>query len=211
VPSGAARASSGGSGSAAKHARVLTANHVFVQRTWYQYKWFRGIPPPETGNLVAGLCANSFRNPPNRREVFCQDVPPRQQQAPPPCVARNSHRGGGHVTPASRTPRSPTHAHERFTLTYRFIFFHCCSSHRYGYYASSWAVCEGTDGFPRHGEPASFVETRIRNYSLLDFKPQLNTASYINVVAEPEEQAVALAGLAVNLADQTVYPGSLKW
>jgi hypothetical protein len=43
----------------------------------------------------------------------------------------------------------------------------------YGYYASSWAVCETDDAFPRHGEPASFVETRIRNYSLLDFKPQV--------------------------------------
>lgn len=40
---------------------------------------------------------------------------------------------------------------------------------------------------------------------------QLNTASYINVVAEPEEQAVALEGLAVNIADQTIYPGSMKW
>eukprot|EP00967_Tisochrysis_lutea_P142397 scaffold263002_cov31-Tisochrysis_lutea.AAC.1 len=71
--------------------------------------------------------------------------------------------------------------------------------------------CLQTDEtFPKHGEPASFVETRIRNYSLLDFKPQLNTASYINVVAEPEEQSVALSGLAVNIADQTVYPGSMK-
>mmetsp|Transcript_5990 Transcript_5990/g.18794 ORF Transcript_5990/g.18794 Transcript_5990/m.18794 type:complete len:365 (-) Transcript_5990:5-1099(-) len=80
----------------------------------------------------------------------------------------------------------------------------------YGYYASSWAVCQTDETFPKHGEPASFVETRIRNYSLLDFKPQLNTASYINVVAEPEEQSVALSGLAVNIADQTVYPGSMK-
>jgi hypothetical protein len=40
---------------------------------------------------------------------------------------------------------------------------------------------------------------------------QLNTASYINIVAEPEEQSVALAGLAVNIADQTVYPGSMQW
>jgi hypothetical protein len=44
----------------------------------------------------------------------------------------------------------------------------------YGYYASSWAVCQTDDTFPQHGEPASFVETRIRNYSLLDFKPQVS-------------------------------------
>lgn len=45
----------------------------------------------------------------------------------------------------------------------------------YGYYASSWAVCQTDDTFPRHGEPASFVQTRIRNYALLDFKPQVGS------------------------------------
>lgn len=46
------------------------------------------------------------------------------------------------------------------------------------------------------------------DYSTLDFKPELNTSSFVNVVQEPEEAAISLAGLHINLADQTVYPGS---
>ena len=44
----------------------------------------------------------------------------------------------------------------------------------------------------------------------LDFKPTLNTSSYVNVVTEPEEREVALLGLATNIADASVYPASMK-
>ncbi len=82
--------------------------------------------------------------------------------------------------------------------------------HAYGYYASRWAR-EATNGcFPRVGEPPAFVKQRIDSYRLLDFKPQLNTASYVNVVAEPEETEIARVGLAINIADQTIYPGSFQ-
>ena len=50
----------------------------------------------------------------------------------------------------------------------------------------------------------------IEEYNLLDFKPQLNTSSYVNVVFEPEEVEVAGRGMAINIADQTIYPGSFK-
>jgi hypothetical protein len=43
---------------------------------------------------------------------------------------------------------------------------------------------------------------------LLDFKPRLNTSSYVNVCFEPEEREVAALGLEVNMADQSVYPAS---
>ncbi|KNC69705.1 hypothetical protein SARC_17781, partial [Sphaeroforma arctica JP610] len=48
----------------------------------------------------------------------------------------------------------------------------------------------------------------VNNVSSLDFNPRLNTSSYVNVVSELEEREVALKGLRINIADQTVYPAS---
>jgi len=50
----------------------------------------------------------------------------------------------------------------------------------------------------------------VEDYHLLDFSERLNTSSYVNVVFEKEEEQVAMMGLKVNLADQTVYPESFK-
>lgn len=47
-------------------------------------------------------------------------------------------------------------------------------------------------------------------YQLLDFNPQLNTSSYVNVVFEQQEIDVASLGMRVNIADQTIYPGSFR-
>jgi glutamate decarboxylase len=44
----------------------------------------------------------------------------------------------------------------------------------------------------------------------LDFKPRLNTSSYVNVVFEPEELEVMILGNSINLADASVYPASVK-
>ena len=50
----------------------------------------------------------------------------------------------------------------------------------------------------------------VENAHTLDFDHRLNTSSYVNVALEQEEEAIALLGLRVNLADQTVYPQSYK-
>eukprot|EP01065_Artemidia_motanka_P032396 TRINITY_DN39411_c0_g1_i1.p1 TRINITY_DN39411_c0_g1~~TRINITY_DN39411_c0_g1_i1.p1 ORF type:complete len:567 (+),score=195.13 TRINITY_DN39411_c0_g1_i1:256-1701(+) len=63
---------------------------------------------------------------------------------------------------------------------------------------------------PTHGQPARFCMRQIEDVHILDFAEQLNTSSYVNVVFEPEEEQVALMGLKINLADQTVYPTSFK-
>ncbi|MCF6764686.1 pyridoxal-dependent decarboxylase [Thiotrichales bacterium 19S3-7] len=63
---------------------------------------------------------------------------------------------------------------------------------------------------PRYSHPAEEVKNIIENDAVLDFSPQLNTSSYVNVTFEEEEASVALLGLKVNLADQTVYPQSYK-
>ncbi|MCS5583448.1 MAG: pyridoxal-dependent decarboxylase, partial [Pseudomonadales bacterium] len=60
------------------------------------------------------------------------------------------------------------------------------------------------------GMPPDLAKSIIENHHLLDFNEQLNTSSYVNVSFEEEEEAVALMGLRVNLADQTVYPQSYK-
>ena len=64
--------------------------------------------------------------------------------------------------------------------------------------------------FPEGGMPARHCLRKIEDYHLLDFSGRLNTSSYFNVVFEPEEEKVALMGLKVNLADQTVYSQSFK-
>ena len=63
---------------------------------------------------------------------------------------------------------------------------------------------------PEVGLDRSAVKLIIQNAHTLDFDHRLNTSSYVNVSFEDEEEAVALMGLRVNLADQTVYPQSYK-
>jgi glutamate decarboxylase len=69
---------------------------------------------------------------------------------------------------------------------------------------------ENPSSIPSYSSDAQSVKTIIENDYMLDFKPQLNTSSYVNVRFENEELEVALMGLKVNLADQTVYPQSYK-
>lgn len=63
---------------------------------------------------------------------------------------------------------------------------------------------------PEHGLPARYVKEVIEQLHLCDFRPRLNTSSYVNVVSEPEERDVAILGAEVNLADASVYPASVK-
>ena len=58
--------------------------------------------------------------------------------------------------------------------------------------------------------PPKTARTVIENSHAIDFNQKLNTASYVNVEFEEDEEAVALMGLRVNLADQTVYPRSYE-
>jgi glutamate decarboxylase len=67
-----------------------------------------------------------------------------------------------------------------------------------------------TAGIPQHGMPAKAARALIEDHHAVDFNQRLNTSSYVNVEFEPEEEAVALMGLRINLADQTVYPQSYK-
>lgn len=80
------------------------------------------------------------------------------------------------------------------------------------YWASDWSrdLPEKDKQIPPHGLPPRFCVQQIEDQHLLDFNERLNTASYVNVVFEPEEEQVALMGLRINLADQTVYPRSFK-
>ncbi len=81
-----------------------------------------------------------------------------------------------------------------------------------GYYFSNKALDDfgGLTEIPKHGMDAKTVKTIIENNHALDFDQKLNTSSYVNVSFEDEEKDVALLGLGVNLADQTVYPQSYK-
>ena len=63
---------------------------------------------------------------------------------------------------------------------------------------------------PSDGCSAEQVKTFIEDEILLDVAPALNTSSYVNVRLEAQEQELALKGLEVNIADQTVYPQSFK-
>lgn len=80
------------------------------------------------------------------------------------------------------------------------------------YYFSSEALkgFSSIANIPEHGMAAKTVKSVIENSHVLDFNQKLNTSSYVNVSLEEEEEAVALMGLRVNLADQTVYPESYK-
>ena len=77
-----------------------------------------------------------------------------------------------------------------------------------------YSTCRGnqvhSETFHHMGVPAFHVLEMIRQAQQLDFQPRLNTSSYVNVVFEPEEEEVALLGLKVNIADQTVYPESFR-
>ena len=76
------------------------------------------------------------------------------------------------------------------------------------YYESIDVVRELPVVLPPDGMSARHVKCTIVDQHVLDFPEKLNTSSYVTVVEEPEEEDVALMGLKVNLADQTVYPSS---
>jgi glutamate decarboxylase len=80
----------------------------------------------------------------------------------------------------------------------------------YSYYAShlSQENSESCTKFPQTGMPAAYCKRSIEDVHELDSKEKLNTSSYVNVTFEPEEEEVAVMGLKVNLADQTVYPAA---
>jgi len=78
------------------------------------------------------------------------------------------------------------------------------------FYCRSGLTTAIPDEMPRNGHPAQHVLREIEDYHKLDFSEYLNTSSYVNVVAEPEECAITLMGMRVNLADQTVYPQSFR-
>lgn len=59
--------------------------------------------------------------------------------------------------------------------------------------------------------PASYVKEVIEQIHLCDFRPRLNTSSYVNVVSEPEEKEVALLGAEVNLADVSILAVVHMW
>jgi len=48
--------------------------------------------------------------------------------------------------------------------------------------------------FPATGFPPNFAKLRVENYQLLDFKPSLNTAGYVNCTLEEEELEIASLG-----------------
>lgn len=83
---------------------------------------------------------------------------------------------------------------------------------QYGYHFSGAAQRDWSHvgEIPAHGRPPQMVKSIIEDTHTLDFNQQLNTSSYVNVSFEEEEEAVAMMGLRVNLADQTVYPQSYR-
>lgn len=79
------------------------------------------------------------------------------------------------------------------------------------FYATSRSTQQhDTTHMPEQGMPARHALQIISDAHLLDSREQLNTASYVNVVFEPEEEQVVKMGMRVNLADQTIYPNSFK-
>ena len=81
-----------------------------------------------------------------------------------------------------------------------------------GYYHSAAAQQDwhNLGQIPEEGLGSGAAKLIIQNAHALDFDHRLNTSSYVNVSFESEEEDVALMGLQVNLADQTVYPHSYK-
>ena len=81
-----------------------------------------------------------------------------------------------------------------------------------GYYNSALAQRDWFNlrRVPEQGLDRSAVRLMIENAHTLDFDHRLNTSSYVNVSLEPDEEQIAMMGLRVNLADQTVYPQSYR-
>ena len=81
-----------------------------------------------------------------------------------------------------------------------------------GYYFSKAALesIASTGKIPEDGMPSYSARSLIEDNHAVDFDQRLNTSSYVNVDFESDEKAVALMGLGINLADQTVYPQSYK-
>ena len=81
-----------------------------------------------------------------------------------------------------------------------------------GYYESPLVKRDwfNVRSMPEQGLDRGAVKLMVENAHALDFDHRLNTSSYVNVALEQEEEAIALMGLRVNLADQTVYPQSYK-
>jgi len=80
-------------------------------------------------------------------------------------------------------------------------------------YTASIDACRAPEddlAMPEGPSDARYCAQMVEDYHLLDFNPRLNTSSYVNVDFEPEEEKIALMGLKVNLADQTVYTESFK-
>ena len=63
---------------------------------------------------------------------------------------------------------------------------------------------------PEYGITPEAAQIIIESVNGLDFDYRFNTSSYVNVFLEKEERDIALLGLHVNMADQTVYPNSYK-
>jgi len=82
------------------------------------------------------------------------------------------------------------------------------------YYAtkmtSNKTLSGGHGHIPVHGISADHAKEQLVQITELDNRPRLNTSSYVNVVLEKEEKEVAVLGLAVNLADGSVYPSSTE-
>lgn len=74
----------------------------------------------------------------------------------------------------------------------------------------AWAHAPHNSHMNETGMSAEFAEQHVINVHEMDFNPNLNTSSYVNVVLEPEEQSIALKGLVTNIADSSVYPESQK-
>lgn len=81
-----------------------------------------------------------------------------------------------------------------------------------GYYFSKAALESIASGgvIPENGMPSQSARALIEDNHAVDFDQRLNTSSYVNVELEKDEEAIALMGLRINLADQTVYPQSYK-
>ena len=70
------------------------------------------------------------------------------------------------------------------------------------FYASTLSqLTNHVHDIPEYGMPARYVKEVIEQIHLCDFRPRLNTSSYVNVVSDPEEKQVAILGAEVNLAD----------
>lgn len=78
------------------------------------------------------------------------------------------------------------------------------------YFSSTAQTSMLQDKIPEQGVSANTALSVVKNTRDLDFSQKLNTSSYVNVIFEKEEEEIALMGLRVNLADQTVYPHSYK-